>query len=577
MSMRVSSLKKSLRLLDAQTRKILPLIFVSFVVVSALDAVGIALFFPLMLSLTSDPSVAGGFDVKSYIPQALLSSSIGGTMLIAIFLATVFVVKNAVSYILLRWQYTTLFRAEALLSERLYELYLKCRWVDIFQRNSSELIRNSSVSCSQYFLSFVIPFMTVVVECLVFLMIVTLVVFISPVISLVSFLALSLFSVIYYLFFRGRLQVIGQRFQRANFDVLNELKQGLGIGREIRVLGRQDELVRRLHGARLMYADAQTSRNALVQLPRYYLEVVLVLLVLLVILVMTGAMPRTEIMPVLAVFGVASLRMMNSANKILAGVQQMRIGAPAVDEVYEEFQRLKALAMPVGAAHGSGPSAGDGLSLRDVQLVYPNGNHVLKGIDLHVRWGECIGIVGTSGSGKSTLLDVMIGLLPPTGGSIRVDGHELSSSWLARIGYVPQSVYLSDDTLKGNVAFGIAPDEIDEERVWQALQLAQLEGFARALPLGLDTIVGEQGSAISGGQRQRIGIARALYRDPDILFLDEATSALDDETERLIVESIESLVGKKTVVIIAHRLSTLAPCNRVVEMQAGMLKEVSNG
>ncbi len=223
-------------------------------------------------------------------------------------------------------------------------------------------------------------------------------------------------------------------------------------------------------------------------------------------------------------------------------------------------------------------SAEHGLILEDVSLAYPGGAWILQGLNLAVNWGECVGIIGPSGSGKSTLFDVMIGLLPPASGSVSRRWCEISSNldaWLSRIGYVPQSVYLSDESLRQNVAFGIPEEQINDRRVEQALKLARLDQFVSSLPLGAQTMVGEQGAAISGGQRQRIGIARALYHDPDVLLFDEATSALDGDTERLVVESIEALRGRKTIVVIAHRISTLAPCDRILTLSDGRLQELS--
>lgn len=578
--MRVMSLPiaQSLSLLDSKTRRKLPFMLASFVIVAALDAIGIALFFPLVISLVDQDSAALLPLLGSVVPSFLAEKSHAVALVLSGTMAALFIIKNGLSVILLRWQFSLLFKAEIALGTKLFEKYLRSPWPQISNRNSSELIRNASVSCSQVFLSFFVPLTTIIVEVILLIAVLVILLFLNAEIALFSAAIISVSGGLYYFFIKSRLHSIGEAFQRANFDVLNELKQGIGAGREVRVLGRQSELIARLYRARVVYANAQSGRNLLNQLPRYYLETILVLVVFIAISLMTFDGDPAKIVPILAVFGVASLRLMSSASKMLGAFQQLRMGAPAVVAVCDEFVQIGSQMdlLPKETSHPP-VRCESGLILDGVEFRYPGGDLILKGIELHILWGECVGIVGPSGSGKSTLFDVMIGLVPPTTGSVRVDGADIvdkRTAWLSRIGYVPQSVYLSDETLRQSVAFGIPPEEIDDESVRRAIGLARLDEFVDRLPLGMHTRVGEQGAAISGGQRQRIGIARALYHDPDVLFFDEATSALDGETEKLVVESIEMLRGSKTIVVIAHRLSTLSSCNRILTMSDGMLEEV---
>lgn len=574
-------LGKSLTLLDPGTRRKLPLLLASFAILAALDAAGIALFFPLVVSLVDNSSDGQFQALASFLPSSLAGASAAPAFLFSGLIAFVFVIKNFLSVFLLKWQYDFLFAAEAELGRKLFEKYLRGPWPSISNRNSSELIRNASTSCSHVFLSFLIPMITIFAEILLLVILLGALLFFYVEVAFAAALIIVALSSVYYYFIKRRLNLVGEQFQRASFEVLNELKQGIGAGREVRVLGRQDELVRRLARARRTYARSQSDRSLFTQLPRYYLETALVLVFFAAMSLMTANQKMADIVPLLTVFGVASLRLMNSASKLLGAAQQLRMGAPAVMAVWHEFHNgtISGAPVPVGRrADIVETSAEHGLILEDVSLAYPGGTWILQGLNLAVNWGECVGIIGPSGSGKSTLFDVMIGLLPPASGSVRADGVEISSNldaWLSRIGYVPQSVYLSDESLRQNVAFGIPDEEIDDRRVEQALKLARLDQFVSSLPLGAQTMVGEQGAAISGGQRQRIGIARALYHDPDVLLFDEATSALDGDTERLVVESIEALRGQKTIVVIAHRMSTLAPCDRVLTMLDGRLQELS--
>jgi ABC-type bacteriocin/lantibiotic exporter with double-glycine peptidase domain len=253
----------------------------------------------------------------------------------------------------------------------------------------------------------------------------------------------------------------------------------------------------------------------------------------------------------------------------------MRVGAPAVVAVSAEFRDNPVAESGVEKVGSDEQELGEtGLVLDAVNFAYDRGDRILDNVNLSIRWGECLGIVGKSGSGKSTLFDIMIGLLPPTSGAVRCDGMDISKrrqTWLSRIGYVPQFVYLSDESLRQNIAFGVEDAAIDDSCVSKAIELAQLNDLVKQLPLGFHTLVGEQGATISGGQRQRIGIARALYHNPDVIFMDEATSALDNETESAVVDTLESLKGDKTIVVIAHRLSTLKSCDRILLLKEGVL------
>ena len=217
----------------------------------------------------------------------------------------------------------------------------------------------------------------------------------------------------------------------------------------------------------------------------------------------------------------------------------------------------------------------DSIEFDDITYSYPGSDvKILDKADLKIPVGSSVGIVGTTGAGKSTLVDIMLGLLKPSAGVIRADGVDIRDnyrSFLKNVGYIPQMIFMLDDTIRNNVAFGVAPEEQDEARIWEALKEAALDDFVRSLPEGLDTGIGERGIRISGGQRQRIGIARALYDDPEVLILDEATSALDNETENLIMESINRFMGRKTLVIIAHRLQTIEKCDMVFRVGEGRI------
>ena len=275
------------------------------------------------------------------------------------------------------------------------------------------------------------------------------------------------------------------------------------------------------------------------------------------------------ILPTLGLFAATAFRVMPSIGRVIASIQTIGYNRAFIRTVYRDLQ----LPRPDESEVVTPMHLGSGVALRGVSFRYANAHRqALDGVSIEVARGEAVGIIGSSGAGKSTLVDVLLGLLAPSSGSIDVDGQSIALNvrgWQRLIGYVPQSIYLIDDTIRKNVAFGVPERDIDDLAVQRALHAAQLDEFVQSLPSGIDTIVGERGVRLSGGQRQRIGIARALYHDPEVLVLDEATSSLDTETERGVMDAVRDLLGSKTIIIVAHRVSTVSYCSRVYRMEDG--------
>jgi len=372
---------------------------------------------------------------------------------------------------------------------------------------------------------------------------------------------------------RKALRRWGKARQHHEIEKYRHLQQGLGGIKDAKILGCEAAFVSEYDRHNLAAARVIQRQNMLVQVPRLWFELVAVcgLSLLSLILLLKDTSTRSFI-PTLGLFGAAAFRLMPSVNRLTNSWQSINYGTATVSRLRDE------LSLPAGdcpPTHAVRIAFRDCIELRDVSFRYPNaGSNACTGISMRIPRGSSIGLIGTSGAGKSTLVDVILGLLEPLHGAVMVDGTDIRSAlrgWQGIIGYVPQSIYLSDDSIRCNVAFGDAKDDIDDKAVARALRAARLDEFIKSLPDGMNTLVGERGVRLSGGQRQRIGIARALYRNPDVLVLDEATSALDTATEQGIMEAVNSLHGDKTLIIVAHRLSTVAECDLLYKLEKGCL------
>lgn len=279
-----------------------------------------------------------------------------------------------------------------------------------------------------------------------------------------------------------------------------------------------------------------------------------------------------SILPALGLFGAVAFRLIPSMNRVISAIQTLRYGLPVIDTLTSELAAANTLGQ--GRAGDAMPLR-ESIELREVTYNYLGASApALDRLSVTIRRGETVGFIGTSGAGKSTLVDVLLGLLAAQAGEVCIDGRDIRAamrSWQDQIGYVPQTIFLTDDTLRRNVAFGLPAEQIDDAAVWRSIRAAQLEEFVRDLPQGLETMVGERGVRLSGGQRQRIGIARALYHDPAVLVLDEATSSLDTSTEQGVMRAVAALHGEKTIVIVAHRLSTVEHCDRLYKLEHGRI------
>lgn len=377
--------------------------------------------------------------------------------------------------------------------------------------------------------------------------------------------------------FKKRLSHMGVINRQASME-LNQISMHIANGiKDIYVLQKRDNFLKKFKYKEVQFAKTRLQYLIVGVIPERLIETVCIIGIIIVVLVrFINTTDMSGFVASLAVFAVATFRILPSISRISGYLNGLVFLRPALDAAYNNITAARAYTEQITQQQTDKDSDNNIRFQKEIKISHitwhyqQSNTNVLSDTSLIIKKGESVGIIGESGAGKSTLSDILLGLYIPQKGSITVDGQvitDIPKSWSRMMGYVPQTVFLLDDTVKANIAFG--EDEIDEERVWKALEKASLKKFVEGLPEGLGTIVGEQGIKFSGGQRQRVAIARALYNQPDILILDEATSALDNETETAVMEAIESLQGTITLIIIAHRLTTIRNCDKIYEIANG--------
>ena len=537
-----------------------------------LETLGVGLVIPALALLTQS-DLAHSYPALQSLLQALGNPSqqtlvIGGMLL----LVGVYLIK-ALFLAFLAWRQTRFsFGVQIQLSQRLFTVYLRQPYTFHLQRNSAQLLRNVTGEVGT-FTGAITSIQTILTECLVLLGIATLLLLVEPLGVLIVGL---LFGGAAWGFHHSTSTHITRWGQvRLHHDGLRiqAVLQGLGGVKDVKLLGREGDFLAQHSVHSTQSARVGQFRATLQQLPRLWLELFAVAgMALLVLSMLAQERDIASVVPTLGLFAVAAFRLMPSVNRVLGAVQTLRYSLAPINTLYEE----RKLAEPGPAVHNiDGTAFQHDICLIDINYTYPNSAEpVLNSLSITIQKGESVGFIGPSGSGKSTLVDVILGLLPPSAGQVVVDGQDIQQNlrhWQNQIGYVPQSIYLTDDTLRRNVAFGMPNEQIDDATIQRAIQAAQLDGFVASLPDGLETLVGERGIRLSGGQRQRIGIARALYHDPAVLVLDEATSSLDTATESDVMQAITTLQGTKTIIMVAHRLSTVKQCDRLYRVGQGRL------
>lgn len=561
-----------------QRRRWAALVVLAFAV-SILEAVGALLVFAL-LGLVTSPSTSVNVPLLGQLsPETVGGSRSNLLLLTTAFVAAFFLVRGVVFFIQTYALHRLANNAGVRLSRRLLESYLHMPYVHHLQRNSAEMIRNAHESVDVIARFVFVPAVTLAAQALLVLGIALVLLVTAPLVTLLAVVVLGPLVALILRLTQPRLALLGNESQDMANASLKAAQQSLHGVRDVILLGRQAEFEAEFTRRRARLARAYYLQATLVGLPRVALETVFVLFVLAFIAVTAATVESVSgAFAILGLFAYAVLRLLPALNQTLSSLSYLKYGMAAAEDVYTDLVALENTTTVATPEDEVAPlPLRHAIEVAGVTFTYPGAlEPALRTVDLIVRRGESIGIVGPTGGGKSTLVDIMIGLLEPDAGLVSVDGLDVAShraAWQRNIGVVNQSVFLLDDSLRTNIAFGVPDAEVDDTLISEAVALAQLEDFVSSLPEGLDTFVGERGMRISGGQRQRVAIARALYRHPAVIVFDEGTSALDNVTEAELVRALEGLRGDRTLLHVAHRLTTVKGCDRIIVVDGGHVVE----
>jgi ATP-binding cassette, subfamily B, bacterial PglK len=587
-------LSKFLYVLGERSRQLVLLILL-FIFTSLLETVGIGLVGPFIAMATNrdlDRFIQQN-DRLSWVSHHLgLTSGIQFISLLGLLVVIIFYIKSFLSFSIQRYVFTFGCTQRGELCVRLLKAYTSAPYTYHLVQNSAALMQNMVLETDQFCYRVLMPFLFAVSNSVVIIAIVALLIKTNimavAIIGGAMLLAFALFSQ-----FKHKIANWGKEQSESYEEMMRIINHSMGGLKEIRVIGCapyfEEQAVKQMN----RNAVSGSSFMAFSNLPRYAVEAFLITFLVGFTLIFLNLHPEqaSDLNSVLGVFALASIRLLPALGNVIASANDVRYASYSLDRLYVDLKTLDQVQAEdqarwqLSQSNRGGPPSpmlhfNQQLSLDRVTYQYPSADkNSLTEVSLTIRRGESIGLIGRSGAGKTTLVDVILGLLVPSSGDIKTDGMSIYQNlraWQNLIGYVPQSIFLTDDTLTRNIAFGVPDHLIDPEKLAHAIHTAQLTELVQQLPDGAETVIGERGVRLSGGQRQRIGIARVIYHDREILILDEATAALDNETESLVSEAVKALGNSKTLIIIAHRLTTVEHCDRIYALEKGQIVKMGS-
>lgn len=563
-------------LFDRRERLKLLALSIALLVRAFVEMVGVGSIAPFM-SIVADPTI---IDQTAWLKRAYIHFGFDSTnsflIAVGIVVVAMLAVTNSLSaaatWAMLRFSWSTHHR----ISDRLFRGYLAQPYSVFVERNSAAFNKTILTEVQSVINGVLTPALNIVSRSLVVAALLILLVVLDPKLAVVIILLLGGGYGSLYMLVKSTQRRLGIERLAANEQRYKIVSEAFGGIKEVKVLQRESSFAERFTPESWTFSRAVASNVAVAQLPRYLFETIAFGgIVLIVLYYLRAGYGVSHILPTISLYAFAGYRLMPELQHLFGAVAQVRFHRAALDDLTSDLRRFGRHTAPIRSSTRPLPFE-HGICVRNVTFSYPgSARPALADLSICIPKNATVGLVGASGSGKTTLVDLLLGLYSPDSGCILVDATPLDgttrTAWLPRVGYVPQHIFLSDDTIANNIAFGATEDDVDFDRVVQAARIAHIDDFIARLPDGYGTTVGERGVRLSGGQRQRIGIARALYRDPDVLILDEATSALDGVTEEGVMAAIRELSGRKTIVLIAHRLSTVVHCDRLFVLDKGRL------
>ena len=560
-------------------QKVHAIILLLMMVIGAfLETLGVSLIVPLVSSITQPDSL----ETNSYLKVACeilnLHSDRMFIIAVIIVLIMVFIFKNIFLMIEHYFQYRFVYNNRIRIQKKLLTSYLYKPYEFFLNISSSEILQvvDHNVVYTFQMLMHVLTFCT---EIIITIFLIATILIIDPVMTMMTFVILLLVMVLVLKIIKPLLRSAGMRRQRYGIEMNKWLMQMVQGIKEIKITRKEKYFLQNFADNAWGYVKAEQQYSVTGVMPRLMIESIGICAMLssIGIMVLAGREMSTMI-PSLSAFAMAAVKLIPSTNRLIFYINEIFYGEPALDKLVEILNKKEDYKEKEIGSKQLYITLKDKITISNIFYHYPNTEkNILYNAKMEIPVGSFVGIIGASGSGKTTVVDILLGLLKPQKGNVFSDGVDISSNyeeWLSHIGYIPQMIFMLEDNIRNNIAFGVPEDEIEDTKIWKALEDSQLLDFVNQLPEGLDTQIGERGIRISGGQRQRIGIARALYTNPELLIFDEATSALDNETEAAIMESIHSLYGKKTMIIIAHRLQTIKKCDIVYKVENEVISKM---
>jgi ATP-binding cassette, subfamily B, bacterial PglK len=551
-------------------------LLIGMLIMSIIEVLGIASIAPFMSIVIAPESIHTNIYISAVYQYFKFSDDGIFTMVFGVVVIFVLIISNSYNAFM-TWKiyYFTNLQSYRL-STRLMENYVMQPYEFFLNSNTSELTKNIFNEVDRVIGGVVIPLISIISKTISSLLIFVMLVFVDPIMAIMSSLVLGTSYILVYKLVNKKLQQIGiktSEFAKLRYKYVSESLLGI---KEIILHGVEDEFVEKFGSASKKFANNVVQSSIISSLPRYALETIAFGGLITIVLILSKQQRNnTEVIVLLSLYAIAGYKLLPALQGIYQGITQIKYHNPAIDLIAKDFA-LSTRDTPLARLESKPIQFNKNILLQGVNYKYSGTDSmILSDVELEIGINSIIGFVGATGSGKTTIVDILIGLLLPSFGKIKVDDVEIVenniSEWHKHIGYVPQDIYLTDESLANNIALGVPIEDIDYGAINKVLKQAELNDFVSSLPDGYNSMVGEQGVRLSGGQKQRIGIARALYHNPGILVFDEATSSLDSLTEMKIMNSIHALSANKTIIIIAHRMSTVKKCDVIYFMEFGKI------